>query len=338
MAASGDVGIGWDLAGVVDAVGPGMDRFRAGDAVIGMRDLLTAPVGAQAEQVVLEPTRSRHAPRSVPPREITVPLNGYRSAGTGPARAHRPVAAGHGSRGRLGGFARELPRSAGSARRRRRSRDEELVRTARCRRVRRSHPRASAKRFAGSSRQACDGALDAALVGMAALDAVRDEGSFVAVSAGAAPAAIARHSRAQRLDPHRRAAAGRAGRARRRRPADPAGSGDPPTGGGGRGAPSVSPQAASAAGSCCSSLRDAPARRTASECFDPPMRTPSPRRCRDGPPGRDRRPVREEGARHPPLHRVQHPHQARLRHRRSRRNAPRSGPRPSVRPGPRRPG
>lgn len=32
-----------------------------------------------------------------------------------------------------------------------------------------------------------DGALDAALVGMPALDAVRDGGSFVAVSAGAAP-------------------------------------------------------------------------------------------------------------------------------------------------------
>ena len=32
-----------------------------------------------------------------------------------------------------------------------------------------------------------DGALDAAVVGVAALDAVRDKGSFVAVSAGAAP-------------------------------------------------------------------------------------------------------------------------------------------------------
>lgn len=42
MAASGDVGIGWDLAGVIDAVGPGADPFRAGDPVIGMRDLLSA--------------------------------------------------------------------------------------------------------------------------------------------------------------------------------------------------------------------------------------------------------------------------------------------------------
>ena len=32
-----------------------------------------------------------------------------------------------------------------------------------------------------------DGALDAGLVGMPALDAVRDKGAFVAVAAGAAP-------------------------------------------------------------------------------------------------------------------------------------------------------
>ena len=65
MAASGDVGIGWDLAGVVDAGGPGTDRFNAGDAVIGMRDLLTAPVGAQAEQVVLD--TDAVAPAGMPP-------------------------------------------------------------------------------------------------------------------------------------------------------------------------------------------------------------------------------------------------------------------------------
>jgi NADPH:quinone reductase-like Zn-dependent oxidoreductase len=32
MAASGNVGMGWDLADVVDALGPGVDRFKAGDA------------------------------------------------------------------------------------------------------------------------------------------------------------------------------------------------------------------------------------------------------------------------------------------------------------------
>src|ERR1700751_6123868 len=63
MAASGDIGMGWDLAGVVDALGPGVDQFTTGDMVIGMRDLLTAPVGAQAEQVVLDADAVAPAPR-----------------------------------------------------------------------------------------------------------------------------------------------------------------------------------------------------------------------------------------------------------------------------------
>jgi NADPH:quinone reductase len=48
MRANGQVGLGWDLAGTIDAVGPGTDRFQVGDAVIGMRDLLSTPIGAQA--------------------------------------------------------------------------------------------------------------------------------------------------------------------------------------------------------------------------------------------------------------------------------------------------
>jgi NADPH:quinone reductase-like Zn-dependent oxidoreductase len=76
MAASGDVGLGWDLTGVVEALGPGADRFAAGDDVVGMRDLLTAPVGAQAEQVVLDTDAVAPAPRSVTPVEAsTIPLN-----------------------------------------------------------------------------------------------------------------------------------------------------------------------------------------------------------------------------------------------------------------------
>ena len=76
MATSGDVGLGWDLAGVVDALGLEADQFAAGDAVVGMRDLLTAPVGAQAEQVVLDINAVAPAPRSVTPVEAsTIPLN-----------------------------------------------------------------------------------------------------------------------------------------------------------------------------------------------------------------------------------------------------------------------
>ena len=79
--AAGQIGIGWDLAGVIDGVGPGVDRFRDGDPVIAMRDLLSAPVGAQAEYVVLDTDAVAAAPRSVSPVEAaTVPLNGLTAA------------------------------------------------------------------------------------------------------------------------------------------------------------------------------------------------------------------------------------------------------------------
>jgi NADPH:quinone reductase-like Zn-dependent oxidoreductase len=111
MAASGDVGLGWDLAGVVDALGPGVDRFTTGDMVIGMRDLLTAPVGAQAEQVVLDTDAVAPAPRSVTPVEAsTIPLNSLTAAQALDLLALQPgqwllVT---GAAGALGGFALQL--------------------------------------------------------------------------------------------------------------------------------------------------------------------------------------------------------------------------------------
>ena len=70
--ANGQIGIGWDLAGVTDAIGPGVDRFRAGDPVIAMRDLLSAPVGAQAEYVVLDTEAVAPAPLRRRPSRSTV--------------------------------------------------------------------------------------------------------------------------------------------------------------------------------------------------------------------------------------------------------------------------
>ncbi|RAY11583.1 NADP-dependent oxidoreductase [Actinomadura craniellae] len=68
-------GLGWDVAGHVDAVGPGTTRFRAGDAVIGLRDLLFAG-GAHAEYVVLDESALAPAPASVPLTvAATLPLN-----------------------------------------------------------------------------------------------------------------------------------------------------------------------------------------------------------------------------------------------------------------------
>src|SRR5437763_1578607 len=143
MSANAQIGIGWDLAGAIDAVGPGVDQFEIGHRVIGMRDLLSL-------------------------------RDGQRLLVTGAA-------------GALGGFALQLAALrglrtiavAGPA-------DEPLVRGLGADEfVARSEDLgAAARRIVPGG---VDGALDAALIGMPALDAVRDGGAFVAVSAGAAP-------------------------------------------------------------------------------------------------------------------------------------------------------
>ena len=190
MVEGGQIGIGWDLAGVIDAVGPGVDRYEIGDPVIGMRHLLNASTGAQAEQVVLDTDAVAHAPRSASPVEAsTLSLNGLTAL---QALDLLALETGRwllvtGAAGALGGFALQLGALRGlrtlavaapedEAHVRELGADEFVARTddlgSAVRRVR-----------AGG----VDGALDAALAGMPALDAVRDGGSFVAVSAGAAP-------------------------------------------------------------------------------------------------------------------------------------------------------
>jgi NADPH:quinone reductase len=190
MAAAGPVGIGWDLAGVIDAVGPGVHRLRAGQPVIGLRDLLTATVGAQAGQVVLDSEAVAPAPRGLPAAEAaTLPLNALTAAQALDLLALRPgqwllVT---GAAGALGGYAVELAglrglRTVAVAA----ERDEELVRGFGADEfVARTGSLGSAVRRALP--QGAHGALDAALAGVPALDAVRNGGSFVAVAAGAAP-------------------------------------------------------------------------------------------------------------------------------------------------------
>lgn len=60
-------GVGMDVAGTIDAVGPGVHRLAAGDAVVGLQDRLDIPLGAYAEALVLDATAVTHAPRSASP-------------------------------------------------------------------------------------------------------------------------------------------------------------------------------------------------------------------------------------------------------------------------------
>jgi hypothetical protein len=56
-------GVGWDVAGVVDAVGEG-SVFAVGDRVVGLVDRLDLPLGAYAEFVVLDDASVGYAPRT----------------------------------------------------------------------------------------------------------------------------------------------------------------------------------------------------------------------------------------------------------------------------------
>jgi NADPH:quinone reductase-like Zn-dependent oxidoreductase len=190
MVANGQIGIGWDLAGLIDAVGPAVDQYKVGDPVVGMRHLLSASIGAQAEQVVLDTDAVAPAPRSASYAEAsTLPLNGLTAL---QALDLLALQAGQwllvtGAAGALGGFALQLAALRGlraiavAA-----PEDEPLVQQMGAHEfVARTEQLGAAVRHVRPG--GVDGALDAALVGVDALDAVRDGGPFVAVSAGAAP-------------------------------------------------------------------------------------------------------------------------------------------------------
>ena len=61
------VGVGWDVAGTVDALGAGVAGFAVGDTVTALDDRLVKDIGAYAEYVVLD---------ADPVAASTLPLNG----------------------------------------------------------------------------------------------------------------------------------------------------------------------------------------------------------------------------------------------------------------------
>jgi NADPH:quinone reductase len=177
------VGIGWDVAGTVDAAGPGVTSLRPGDRVIGLRDRLDQPLGTYAEQVVLDAGDVAPAPEGTDSAAAsTLPLNGLTAV---QALDLLGLSAGQavlvtGAAGGLGGFGVELAAmrglrviaAAGDD-------DEKLVRELGATAfVPRSADLAAAVR--GLVPGGVDAAFDAAVLGYPALDAVRAGGSFAA--------------------------------------------------------------------------------------------------------------------------------------------------------------
>ncbi|WP_234538777.1 NADP-dependent oxidoreductase [Streptomyces shenzhenensis] len=184
------IGIGWDVAGRVDELGAGVTTFAPGDRVIGLRDRLDVSLGTYADFVVLDAEAVAPAPEGVSATEAaTLPLNGLTALQALDLLALEPGATllVTGAAGAVGGFAVELAAlrglqvaaTAGAA-------DEAFVRAAGARWfVPRSADLSQAVRDLVPG--GVDGALDAAVLGVRALGAVRNRGAFVSVVAGAAP-------------------------------------------------------------------------------------------------------------------------------------------------------
>jgi NADPH:quinone reductase-like Zn-dependent oxidoreductase len=192
IAAREHVGIGWDVAGVIDAAGPDVTSFAPGARVIGLRDRLDQPLGTHAEQVVLDAADVAAAPEGVDDAAAaTMPLNGltaFQALDALALPAGRTILV-TGAAGGLGGFVTELAAmrglrviaAAGDG-------DEKLVRDLGAAAfVPRSADLAAAVRELVPG--GADAVFDAAVLGYPALDAVRAEGAFAAFI-GAGPVTV----------------------------------------------------------------------------------------------------------------------------------------------------
>jgi NADPH2:quinone reductase len=184
-----DIGIGWDVAGVVAEVGPEVTAFAVGDAVIGMRAGLALPTGSYAERIVLDAANIAPAPEGVDlAAAATIPLNGLTAVQAldllaAPAGSTVLIT---GAAGAVGGYLVELASARGlrvvatAA-----AADEATVRGWGAEAFIPRTPDLAGE-VRGLFPGGVDAALDPALLGRPALEAVRDNGAHISF-AGEAP-------------------------------------------------------------------------------------------------------------------------------------------------------
>ncbi|WP_239514334.1 NADP-dependent oxidoreductase [Streptosporangium sp. 'caverna'] len=178
------LGLGWDVAGTVDAVGPITD-LTVGDRVIAIIHGGGKPLGGQAEYVVVEQYAAAPAPaRFDSAAASTLPLNaltavqaldnlGLRSGDT---------LAVTGAAGAVGGYALEIARTRGiRTLALARPSDEEYVTGTLGARWFTTSGDDPAAAIRGIWPDGADGVLDAAVLGDAVTGAVRDGGSYTGV-------------------------------------------------------------------------------------------------------------------------------------------------------------
>ncbi|MDD7939088.1 NADP-dependent oxidoreductase [Actinomycetospora lutea] len=187
------VGPGWDVAGVVRALGTRVGDLQVGARVIGLCDLL-AGAGAHAELVVLDRSAVASAPATwTAEQAATLPLNGLTAVGALDATGLHigDTLLVTGAAGGVGGYVLELARDRGIA----------TVAAVRSRHAGRARARGAgivvatdeltehtlAQEVRARVPGGVDAVVDAARAGIAAHDALRSRGVFVALVRPFAP-------------------------------------------------------------------------------------------------------------------------------------------------------
>lgn len=179
------LGLGWDVAGTVDAAGVGV-AWTVGEQVVALSYGISKSLGAHADYVVVDADAVAVAPVSVDAAHAaTVPLNALAAV---QALDLLALEAGQsllvtGAAGAVGAYAVQLAVRRGLAvTALAREGDEEFVRSL------------GAGRFVSGEGElavgSVDAVLDAAILGEAALEWVRDGGVFVGVIPHAQPASV----------------------------------------------------------------------------------------------------------------------------------------------------
>lgn len=182
-------GLGWDVAGTVDSVGARVD-LTPGTSVIGVADLLGRSLKTHAEYVVLDADAVAKAPRDLPPVEAsTFGLNALTALQAYDALSltKGQTVLVTGAAGGVGGYAVELGKHLGlTVIATASDTDEDDVRAMGADHfVPRSADLATAVR--AEFPQGVDGLVDAAVIGVAAQEAVRPNGVHAHVVAGTPP-------------------------------------------------------------------------------------------------------------------------------------------------------